>query len=276
MAGFKRRRVFRKGGKKRSFSKKKKFTRVRAANGISAANAKPSGNTSVSTLTFKLSRFNRMPLPDRYLTWVTIENQGSYPIASASTNTFGLALNDIINPFGKPGIVPATLPNIIIAGTSPMFVRNILVNATTNTGLYNNFRVWSTAVAVTYTTGNAADSVNTAMVPLTQANSAFTTFEAASQAANSITGTSTFGSSGAGSSILGHWSMPALQGVPKLLYPAFASAIGSGTATPGLPMYLQVSYRTDNNAALSQVLGVRVQLQYHVEFFNRADGVALT
>jgi len=195
--------------------------------------------------------------------------------AGTSSATFAVALNDIVTPFSKTGAVGVSLPNIVAAGINPQFLKNILFNGTTNTGIYNQFRVWSCAASVTYTTGNAADSCNTAMVPLTTAASGYTTFEAVNSGPNSVSGASTFGSNAIGSTIMGLWSLPALQGVPKSLYPAFASSIGTFAATPGLPMFLQISYRTDNNNDLTATLGIRVQLQYHVEFFARVDGAAL-
>lgn len=208
---------------------------------------------------------------------MTIENQGRAATgAGSATASFAFALNDIVAPFGKTGAVGVSLPNIVAAGNSPQFLKNILFNATTNTGIYNQYRVWSTAVAVTYTPGNAADSVNTVMVPLTTAASGYTNPEGMASGSNSVTGASTFGSNAIGSTIMGHWSLPALQGVPKLLWPAFASAIATSAASPGLPMFVQVAYRTDNNADLTATLGIRVQIQYHVEFFARVDGAALT
>lgn len=270
----KRRRTFRKFGRS-SFRKARKV--FRRANGIAPANARPSGNTTVSTLNFKLSRFVKCPVPDRYLTWLTIENQGVQGTgAGSNTGTWAFALNDIVTPFSKTGAVPTSLPGIILGGTSPAFTKNILFNVTTGTGIYNQYRVWSTAVAITYTPGNAADSVNTVMVPLTNAAAAFVSPEAMAMASNSIAGTSTFGSSGAGSTIMAMWSMPALFGVPKLVFPAFASAIVTAATTPGLPLFCQVAYRTDNNLILTAGLGIRVQIQYHVEFFSRVDTAALT
>jgi len=207
---------------------------------------------------------------------MNLENQGAQPMgAGTNTGSFAFALNDLINPFSKTGALAVGLPGLVIAGQNAQFLKNILVNTTTNTGIYNQYRIWSTAVTVTYTPGNAADSVNTVMVPLASASVSYSSFEAMSTGSNSVSGASTFGSSAAGSTMSGIWSMPALAGVPKNLFPAFSSSIGTFAASPGLQHFLQVAYRTDNNAVLTAVVGIRVQIAYHVEFFTRADAVAL-
>lgn len=233
---------------------------------------------TVYFMNFKGSRFSKMSMPDRFLTWMSIELQGGISTgAGSNTGTFGFALNDIVFPFNKPGPVGVTLPNPVQAvnAWNPQMLKNFLFNATTNTGIYNQYRVWASEVNVSMTPGNAADTVNICMCPLAQAATAYTGPEAISSGPNSVVKISTFGGSGASCTMTALWSMPALAGCPKNLYPAFASALGTASTTPGLPYFVQVGYRTDDAAMLTAVVGVRIVVRYHVEFLNRADSQLL-
>jgi len=271
MAGFKRRRFVRRGAstaKRRSFSKKRKFTRAKSTQGSST-----SLNATVSKIDFKLSKFTKQIMPDRFFTWLTIENQGAYAPAFGVTGTFGFALNDIVLPFNKPGPATNTLPTPVqaINAWNEQGLKNLLFNTSTNTGLYNNFRVWTCIANVTLTSGNAADSFNLAVTPLSQAALAYNNPEAIAAAPNSVVKSCTFGGSGASCTVTAMASHPALAGVPKNLFPSYAPALGAFVATPGLPMFWQVGWRTDDNQPNSGTMGVKVLLQYKVEFCNRVD-----
>lgn len=150
-------------------------------------------------------------------------------------------------------------------------LRNLLVNTTLSTGIYNQYRVWSVAVSVSLTPGNAADSLFPAMAPLAQTTTAYSSLEALSSAPNSMRGTSTFGGSGASCTMSAHWGIPALLGVPNNLFPASPYAIGSFSVDPILNVTCQAAWRNDNNTNNTANLGVKVIVAYHVEFFNRAD-----
>ena len=213
----------RRGGvsSKRRFSKR--FSKYRSP--AAFRNTKFSStalNNRTTFINFKISRFTKMPFPDRYLCWLNIENQGSNGGAGSNTFTFGVALNDPVVPFSKSGPIAVSLVNPVqsIATWDPAGLRNILFNSTTGTGIYTQFRVWTTIVRVTFTPGNAADSVNGAIVPLAQSSNAYTTFESICQAPNSVTWTSTFGSYGEASTGTAVYGIPALYGVPNKLYPA--------------------------------------------------------
>lgn len=230
-------------------------------------------NNRVTTLNFKISRFTKMPLPDRYLCWLNIENQGSYAsIAGSNTTTFGVALNDVVAPFSKSGAIGASLANPVqtITTWQPQMLKNLLFNSVTGTGIYNQFRVWTTILRVTFSPGNAADSIDAAIVPLAQGVSAYTSVEGMSAAPNSAVKTCTFGGSGESQTVEAVWSVPGLFGVPAKLYPAFSPCVGTFATTP-TAAYAQISYRTVTNTPLTASLGAKVCIQYHVEFFNRTD-----
>ena len=135
--------------------------------------------------------------------------------------------------------------------------------------------MWSTEVFITFTSGNAADTINIAMAPLAQAAVAYSSAEPLASAPNSVTRCATFGGSGDSCTMKALWGLPPLNGLPGKLYPAFASALGTASTLPGLPMFVQVAWRTDDNNALSATAGIRVQVRYHVEFLNRCDAVLL-
>lgn len=271
MAGFKRGRFsHRKSStKRRSFSKKRKFTRAKSTQGSAT-----SVNSAVSKIDFKLSKFTKQIVPDRFFTWLTIENQGRID-AAAGSNVFswGFSLNDLVFPLNKNGPVGFNLPNPVqaVAAWNEQGLKNLLFNTATNTGLYNNFRVWTVIANITYTSGNAADSMNLVVVPLSQAATAYGTPEAMAAAPNSVVKSCTFGGSGASCTATLVCSQPALAGVPKNLFPSFAPALGAFTAGPGLPMFIQVAHRTDDNIILTAPMGIKVLVQYKVEFCNRVD-----
>jgi len=278
MAGFKRRRFTRRSSssapKRRSFSRKKKFTRAKTTQGSAT-----SANSTVSTVDFKLSKFSKQIVPDRFFTWITIENQGATG-SGAGTNvgTFGFSINDIVFPLNKNGSVGANLPNPFQAVNSwnEQGLKNLLYNTATNTGLYNNFRVWTSIANVTFTLANAADgALNAVLLPLSQAAVAYGTPEAMEAAPNSIVKTCAQGSSGGSCTLTCVASQPALAGVPKTLFPSFASALGAFSAGPGLPMYWQVGWRTHANAVLTNSVGIKVLVQYKVEFCNRVDAALI-
>lgn len=271
MAGFKRRFSHRKSSaKRRSFSKKRKFVRAKAA-----PNSATSANTTVSKIDFKLSKFTKQIVPDRLFTWLTIENQGFTPGgAGSNVGTFGFALNDIVFPLNKPGPTATLIPNPTQAvnAWNEQGLKNLLFNTATNTGLYNNFRVWTAIANVTFSLANAADSaVNAVLLPLSQAAVAYATPEAMSAAPNSVTKVCAQGSAGASCTVTCVAGHPALAGVPKNLFPSYAPALGAFSATPGLPMFFQVGWRTAANIVLNNALGIRIQIQYKVEFCNRVD-----
>lgn len=274
MAGFKRRRFTRRSfssaPKRRSFSRKKKFTRAKTTQGSST-----SVNSAVSKIDFKLSKFSKQIVPDRFFTWLTIENQG-FTAGGAGSNvgTFGFALNDIVLPLNKPGPTAVTIPGPVQAvnAWNEQGLKNFLFNTATNTGLYNNFRIWTSIANVTFSLANAADAaVNAVLLPLSQAATAYPNPEAMEAAPNSVVKTCAQGSAGASCTLTCVASAPALYGVPKNLFPSFASALGSFSATPGLPMFWQVGWRTAANAVLNNALGIKVLIQYKVEFCNRVD-----
>jgi len=273
MAGFKRRRFTRRSSssapKRRSFSRKKKFTRAKSTQGSAT-----SVNSAVSKIDFKLSKFSKQIVPDRFFTWLTIENQGSVAAgAGSNVGVFGFSLNDLVFPLNKNGPVGANLPNPVqaVAAWNEQGLKNLLYNTATNTGLYNNFRVWTLIANITLTSGNASDSMNLVVVPLSQAAVAYGGPEAMAAAPNSVVKSCTFGGSGASCTATLVASHPALAGIPKNLFPSYAPALGAFSAGPGLPMFVQVAWRTDDNAALQSTMGIKVLLQYKVEFCNRVD-----
>lgn len=213
-------------------------------------------------------------MPDSLFTWVNVQNQGAVATgAGSNTGTFGFAINDIVHPFSKSGGVGVTLPLpiIAIATQNPAGVTNLMSGFVAGAGLYQNFRVWAIDVTLTVTPGNAADSQSCAIAPLSVAGVAYANNETASAGPNAVSKSSTFGSSGAGNTLRALWKMPALHGVPARLYKAFASNIGNAVTAPGLPLFAQFTFRDDANQNLTANLGIRVNLQYHVEFFNRTD-----
>jgi len=271
MAGFKRGRFsHRKSStKRRSFSKKRKFVRAKSTQGSAT-----SANTTVSKLDFKLSKFTKQIVPDRFFTWLTIENQGNTGSgAGSNTGTFGFALNDLVVPFNKPGPVAITLPNPVQAINvwQEQGLKNLLFNTGTNTGLYNNYRVWTAIANVTFTLAPTDAEMNIVVLPLSQAAVAYANPEAMAAAPNSVVRSCTNGGTGASCTatlVAGH---PALSGVPKNLFPSYAPALANFTAGPGLPMFFQVGWRTGINAALTTAAGIKIVIQYKVEFCNRVD-----
>lgn len=269
--------------RKRSFTKKKRFFKKRfssssSSSSSSAFSSKAKSNEIVSKLSFKSARFTRQPLPDRFFTWLQLENQGAQPAGVGSnTGTYGFAINDIVTPLNKPGPAGFALQNPVVALNllNPQGLKNLLFNGSTNTGIYTQFRVWTCIAKFTFIPGSFADGANIAMAPLASAASAYTSLETLSSAPNAVTGTASNGGSGASQSIEATWSMPALYGIPKTVFPAFASAIGTAGTPPGLPLYAQIAYRDDANQNLVNIAGTKLQVMYHVEFCNRADATLL-
>lgn len=246
---------------------KRKFSRkfVRKSKSFNA-------NDLVTKLSFPNSKITRQPVPDRYLTWLTIENQGRFATgAGSAAGAFNVALNNLNTPL-NPGTGVA-LPNQIQnpATWNPIGFKDLIYNTSLGFGLYTQFRVWSSQVELTVQVQNPTDNCNLVVCPCAVALQ-ITNPEAASAYPQSTLKSAAYGGSGTSNTLITPVvSCPGLAGVPKTLYPAFASAIGQFGVAPGLPYYWAILYRTSNAAVLTNDLTYRIVVRYHVEFMNRAD-----
>lgn len=270
---FKRR--FTKRFTKRSTAKRGRFTGTVSKRRFGVfGNGHPIMRTAHTRLTFSQSLNTKQPMPNRYFTWVTIENSGNFATgAGSNVGNFAFALNDCDIPFTKSGATAATLPNpvVALANQSPTSFRNLMFNSITVTGFYNTYRVWATRVRIHFTPGNAADTVHCFAVPVLTASATYATTTAAQSGPNTSTWTSSFGGSGQSQSKEFMHSIPDLLGIPRNLYSSYSNSNTTTGGTPTDKVFLQCGYIDDANNPLTAVLGVRVEVSYHCEFFARED-----
>jgi len=234
------------------------------------------GNDGFTALTFKASRFTLQPLPDKFLTWLAVENLFFFTGTGAvATDTYGFSLSSIVNPFNKATPVAKTFPGpaAAIATQNPTGLTNLLFNSLTSTGIYLKYRVWSVKVSIeTSLVVNAAatDSIVVAMAPVANNVGAYTTVTGIGSGPNSKSKTIM---SHTGTHIMDStYSLPKLNGVSPEQF-ATNSNVGTFATDPGILSTLQFGWVSSDGIApaATYIYNWRVKLMFHVEFFSRAD-----
>jgi len=266
----------RKGGS--TFKKKTTFKR-KFTSGLRGKRA-GRGNDGFTALTFKASRFTLQPLPDKFLTWLTLENNFDFPgTGLVNTDSYGFSLSSLVTPFNKATPVAKTFPNgqSNITTQMPTALTNLLYNSLTSTGIYLKYRVWSVKVTIETSIylGGATpltDSIVVSMAPIANNVGAYTTVMGIGSGPNSknMTVVSTTGKQMMSST----YSLPKLNGISPELYAA-GSGFYTGTfaVDPSQLTTLQFGWASSNqiNAPATTYYNFRVKLQYHTEFYDRAD-----
>ena len=87
---------------------------------------------------------------------------------TVSNFTFAVGINTPSLPFNQTGGTASGLPNpaVPLNQLQPAGLKNLLLNSTTNSGIYANYRVWTAGVEVTASSTNAADLGYLAIAPL--------------------------------------------------------------------------------------------------------------
>lgn len=227
----------------------------------------------VTSLTFRPSRYTHQIVPDRYFCWLEISNMGNFPSASAS-GSYGMLINTFPFPFNLKGVTPAILPALLIGANvqDPSGYKNIIYNATTSTGLYGYYRVWSVAVTLVVMPQITGDNVVVGMAPITPpSTSGYPNVIELSQSPNNVTKTCT-PLTPKENVLYAKYSFPSLLGCSKKDYGTLGSQTnGSNATAPAIPIALNIVYQTLDQQNTANTVGYSIKVRYHVEFFGRTD-----
>lgn len=226
----------------------------------------------ISTQFFRQGVICRQPFADSYECPIYIEAQGTFATgAGTNVGSFAFALNSPVLPFNNSGAL-GVLPNAVLANGSnnPNGLKNLLQNATTGTGLYVTGIVLATQVEVNFQPQTAGDNVKVAFGPVSGASNSYGSAEACAQGPQCYMSLCT---SVMRNSIKRAWSPASLLGIPDSLYGVtqFGTMNFTNTVNPVPTWFLQVYYRTLDNAVLVNVLPVVVRVRYMVRWFERTD-----
>lgn len=263
--------------KKRKFHKKwNKRKTVRRAFGTGAFDLiKAHGPTF---LKFAKSYICKQPLPDRYDTWLFLDNYGHYP-SGGSVGSAAFSLNNLDTPLNLTGGLALALPNPVTSVATAQFagLRNLLVNATTGTGIWNFCRVWSIRVDLWFEPSSlGTDTVNVAMAPVTGNTAAYLTVVTCGQGPNSTVKSCTQSVADKMNTLSNLYSMPQLCGISQKEYAADDThSFNLGAAAPNPTVYLNIQWGTADALALAAALPWKLRLAAHVEFYGRVDSALL-
>jgi len=226
----------------------------------------------MTTMRFKASYLTRQPVPDRYFTWLNLENDGHINAGITST-AWAFSLNNPLFPLNNAGGTATGLPNpaVAIATQNPTGISNMLVNANTGTGLWNSVRVWRVYAEVRFIPAST-DIVELCLVPVFGASNHYTAIEAAASSPNASRCAINQGTGAmSNQSCKVDWSIPALLGIPPSVYAADSNNAVIPGSTPDGPLFGQVLMRNLLGGADAAAGAFTVRLRYHCEFFNRSD-----
>lgn len=246
--------------KKRSFKKK-----VRVSAGSSSARSQITRVVNPNSFTLL------QPVPDRYFTWLVIENSGHYNLGSAADQDIMLGLSQLPQPFSATGGVGTGLLNAKASINSLQYtgMKNLLFNSTTGTGLWSNYRIWTTMTELTV--NSTADTFDVGMAPV-EGTGSYPTIQQLAQAPQSVRKTSAPGSNQLGNPLKLTVSLPKVLGITKKEYGAYASnTYGVFGTPPAAPIFLQISWSNILNGVTGAATNVVVKQKAFVEFFGRVD-----
>lgn len=226
-----------------------------------------------TSLSFPSSKLTGQPLPDRYFTWLTVEQHGTQALGSTG-GSFAFAINDIVAPFSKSGAVAASVPGPFVANNTlqPTGLKNLIFNAAVGSGIYQNFRVWAVVLSVTPIINNAGDDIHVAIAPLINNGAAFSSFTSLAQGVGARCKTiNSEGNMVPNNTLFASYSMPAMRGMPPNLFAADSISVGSFTATPSINSFVQVQWQSALNAVTVGPVSWRIRMKFLVEFTGRVD-----
>lgn len=249
---------------------KKFFRFARAAGDVLGAVHK------TTKMSFPFSFFCRQPLPDQFFTWLCCDMIGYADDTSVSGN-FAFGLNILSFPFNQPGGLGVTLPHPFSAvnAANPAGLKNVLYNSSTSTGIWNFYRVWATQVELVSTPFSQADRVYITMAPVYENVNAYGSVITSGQAPNSMEKMVEAGVSAKENTLAALYKIPNIVGQDSRSFLASGAYVGSFSAAPSAPVYMNVNYATADKGTLSGNLTFSVRLRFHVEFFQRVDTALL-
>jgi len=203
---------------------------------------------------------------------------GHYAAAAGAFGHWVFCIGTPVHPFNNiDGDTAIPNPLVATATQSPAGLQNLLYNATTNTGLYNYFRVWKAAVRINCQPTNGADGTVCVMSPLTTTSAPpFANVINAQDSPGSVVRVCTQANPTAANTLQKVFDLSAILGLTPSEYGAFsASTYGSYGNLPADTVYVAVTSNTQNNNAYNAVCGFEVKIVYDVEFFQRTDTVLL-
>lgn len=254
-----------KGGvRKLSTGTSLKFRRSLATKAAFSSFDGASSSTSVTKLNFPQSKMYRSPIPDRYFCWVSANQEGT--LAAGGQTSFNFALNIALRPFNNVGggnVISNAVPSATSNGLYGF--NNLLFNATTNTGLWINYRVWTVIVKVEANTQLTTLNNDHAMAPVI-GTSVYSTFNNLCLGPHSVQKGIGSGFSVNESALRKTYSIPEILGVSKEEYGALSNqTYGSGASLPNTNVYLQYMLK---QASVTSDTNMVVRVQYHIEFFQ--------
>lgn len=213
-------------------------------------------------------------VPSRLFQWMTVNEMG-YLSSGAMTNRgdFNFDLNYPVTAFNSTGGTGFLLPNSIF-GTSgnPAGLKNMLLNPSTNTGLYEYGRVWRVKGQVTFVPQTNTDNLMVSVNPVTSAAAVYGNVVTARQAPYARTKVIEANTSAKANTIFFDYSLPTIVGVKKSEYGAQSANTYFTYATgPNQPLYAQVTWQQLWNSNLSNAVAIEIKLRYFIEWFQRTD-----
>lgn len=227
-----------------------------------------------SVIRYKSSFVTGQPMPDRFFTWLKIENTGNIPAGDGPAFNFGFSLNWPVFPFNSPGGVAVIPPNLLIAANAlnPTALENFLYNSVTNTGFYNFGRVWSVVVELQIVSQNAADMIDTVIVPVTGVLATYGDVARAASAPNASRSKVSAGYSANNKVVKSTWSIPALVGISPALYASSTSTNAfQFIVSPSPQCFCEALLYNMDASPVNNPLTYVLKVHYHIEFFGRHD-----
>lgn len=258
------RRSFHKKGKKRRF-RKASFKKV-------AENRADAVVNGPSILKFSSSFLRKQPLPDRFFTWVFIKQQGKQG-GNVATYSFNAALSILNAPFGQTAGTGNNVPTPLVANTArPAGLNNLLYNSVTNTGIWNNYRVWRAIVEADICPSNSGDQLNVAGAPVVGTTLAYANAVYTSQGPNGVSKDVQL-STPLKDRILRHdVSIPAMIGLSSIGYQSWGGVERTYSSTMGAnDVSMQYTWETALQANTTGAVVYNIGIAFFVEFFGRQD-----
>lgn len=201
------------------------------------------------------------PLPVKWEATFDIENSGYVAAAGAATTTYTVDLNSVYQPFNTANPIPNALATI--ATQMPASLTSLL-----NANLYQRYIVRRSTIIVQIAPQSITDSVLVAVAPLdfnSTAHQLWPTYTAAAAAPDSVERLTQ-------SSFMNvlRKSVTPEQVMCRTLAQYTDDNLSWGTygAKPANICLWQITYQTADQAVLTAVLVIRVNVQYQVELFQ--------
>lgn len=205
-------------------------------------------------------------VPNEYIAWLTLVNQGDIA-AGSSSGSYQIELNDIVHPLNTTDPLPNLVNNA--AGWDPTGLQNLLYNTATSTGLYFYYRVLASKITLSVQPTTITDVMDIALAPTNQGGvyGQFTTAASGPQGKKLV---ATTNNNTRSNTLHLNVNVKKIVGIKELAGATFTPATdGSYSNAPTNNMLYSINWYTRAN--LSTPVQYWVEVQYKVYFFGRVD-----